>query len=319
MGALKDALKQEKEKLIDEGLIYTYDAKKTVNLLNRYDFTKKYMLELDITGEDYSPTIVITFRYINLYEISKEHTSKKILDFMENTNKIMNNLGWYMAGFREQYAPRQISKGFNKNKIYKYFSSPDLNTTDLIDNYIDFIMIFESKYDKEIEVPKYLYHAAPFTVRKKIEQYGLIPKAKTKKSYHPDRIYFALKEDDAIMIASLFMQIDSKYCDIYKITTDKVKTIRLFKDPNYPHRGVYTMNNIPSSAIEISSSVKPTPYTMAYYVSENMNQILKRNVGKNFWPETHRDWSTIEQVLIDADFTEDQIEEFWEIFEEINN
>jgi len=28
---------------------------------------------------------------------------------------------------------------------------------------------------------------------------------------------------------------------------------------------------------------------MAYYVSENMNQILKRNVGKNFWPETRRD------------------------------
>jgi len=113
---------------------------------------------------------------------------------------------------------------------------------------------FEAKFDEEIieKIPKILYHITPTQNVDKILKIGLVPKSRSKASYHPDRVYLSKGLEDIENLGEMFYQKTGiKNWTILKINTDLVPGdyLRLYTDPNYTS-GFYTLNNIPPQAIE---------------------------------------------------------------------
>ena len=52
---------------------------------------------------------------------------------------------------------------------------------------------FEAKFDEEVveNTPSILYHITPTQNTNKILSIGLVPKSRSKASYHPDRVYLS--------------------------------------------------------------------------------------------------------------------------------
>jgi hypothetical protein len=113
---------------------------------------------------------------------------------------------------------------------------------------------FEAKFDEEIveNIPSILYHITPTQNVNKILNIGLVPKSRSKASYHPDRVYLSKDLEDIEDLGEMFYQKTGiKNWTILKIETDMVPGgyLKLYTDPNYK-LGYYTLNNIPPQAIE---------------------------------------------------------------------
>lgn len=61
-------------------------------------------------------------------------------------------------------------------------------------------IIYESKYDIEIFIPKKLYHLSIQQYKDKILKQGLIPKSKNKKIVHLDRIYLCTSPEEYLTL-----------------------------------------------------------------------------------------------------------------------
>jgi len=115
----------------------------------------------------------------------------------------------------------------------------------------------ESKFDVEFNKYEfdYLYHTTPSINDEKISKIGLVPKSRSKISYHPERIYFVKNEQDLDAISNQFHKLDSsvKEFSYYKVNIKQsIKNnsgIRLFNDPNFTD-GIYTLSNIDKRFIE---------------------------------------------------------------------
>ena len=113
---------------------------------------------------------------------------------------------------------------------------------------------FEAKFDEEVveNVPSILYHITPTQNANKILSIGLVPKSRSKASYHPDRVYLSKDLEDIENLGEMFYQKTGiKNWTILKIETDIIPGdyLKLYTDPNYK-QGYYTLNNIPPQAIE---------------------------------------------------------------------
>jgi hypothetical protein len=150
------------------------------------------------------------------------------------------------------------------NSLSGMSNSIQYNRDYLIKN-MDFLdkvnIIFESKFDIEINIPNKLYHLSIQEFEKSILKSGISPKSKSKISYHDSRIYLCkhiLGCKDLIpkMIMIYSQQkwsnpkskINDKWI-IYEIDTT-VLDMKLYSDPNYIG-GYYTLINIPSKSIKI--------------------------------------------------------------------
>lgn len=120
----------------------------------------------------------------------------------------------------------------------------------------EFTIIYESKYDIEINSPVKLYHLSIKQYESKVLKMGLIPKSKSKLSKHLDRIYLC---NDINHCYSLIPKMKANYMFkskrinsdwiIYEIDNSDLN-ITLYKDPNYEF-GYYTINNIKKDKIKI--------------------------------------------------------------------
>jgi hypothetical protein len=126
-----------------------------------------------------------------------------------------------------------------------------------LDKVVDAV-ILEPKYDIKVAVPKSLYHASPLKYKDKILSNGLILKALSKVSLHPDRIYLT----DDLMTCKMFASNLPKdklpfyqdgYC-IYSIDTNYIDD--LYSDINLRKSGYYVDYNIPPNAIKLVFSGK---------------------------------------------------------------
>lgn len=115
----------------------------------------------------------------------------------------------------------------------------------------------ESKFFREpVEVPAILYHTTPTKYLSKILKIGLIPKSKSKRDFHPERIY--LTPD--IKFAKWFKVIFKKFFSlpgeketeysILEIDTSNLN-MKLYRDPQSQWEGYYTTQNIPPSKIKV--------------------------------------------------------------------
>ena len=127
-------------------------------------------------------------------------------------------------------------------------------------------VVFESKFDEEVEsIPNKLYHVTPYDYVDKILKKGLIPKSKSKLSFHIDRIYLAINIKAAKSIINEFKIHDtfnkkSRNYSILEIDTDNLH-VKFMKDPNatLPDGeilGIYTHENIHSKFIKLYEDKK---------------------------------------------------------------
>jgi hypothetical protein len=209
-----------------EGLITTYPLDYSVRHLKK-EFL--YCI-IDIVGDKKDNTIRVYF---------KEDVEREDID---NFIHRANTCGWFPSFF-------QYTTNDNKSEYLK--SKNDFEKIKY--GNINFMLIgqFEAKYDIELdERPIHLFHVTDGKNLEKIKKIGLVPRAKEKKSSHPERIYFTTDPTDAQTLAKAFKKMNnSEIVIICIIETSKVESLKLMKDPNYMRSGVYTLNNIPPTAI----------------------------------------------------------------------
>jgi hypothetical protein len=213
---------------IYEGLITSRPLHTVISILS-----KKYTVKANYTHNTFS------LRYIFLNDIK---TAKKQL---QEILAITNNLGWFPA----------FISSYNESNTYTNSKYSIEDFTNFIDNnFLEILFTFEAKYDIPVEkYPSILYHVCNINVADKILKYGLSPKTRSKKAYHPERIYITKTLNDAYLIANNFKTETQKDFAILKIDTKTVKDyLQLFKDPNFIERGYYTLNHI-------------TPYCLSLY------------------------------------------------------
>ena len=225
---------------IKEGLIKThpYDI-----VLNKVQFLPKNIIyNIKYTQSD--NLIHFEISYFNkLSEISKT------FDAIESY--FINMMGWFPSIMRITGLTGMENKlQYNRDYLIKTM------------NFISKVEItFESKFDKETDIPGELYHLSIKEFENSILKKGISPKSKSKISYHDSRIYVCKSILGCkSLISNMKMSYDSQKWSnpksklddswvIYEIDTSGLD-LKIYKDPNFID-GYYILSNIPTNKIKI--------------------------------------------------------------------
>jgi hypothetical protein len=216
-----------KTTLLYEGLIYSVDED---TLIDRIGHWLKYSDKFSLKWKK--------SRKVQLVIINKLDDKE-----WEKFIKLINNLGWYITSYLGM--PDKI----------KWIPFIDVSH---LKNENPFAIELEAKFDNELNVGDYpiTYHITQSKNNEKISRIGLVPKSKSKISYHPDRIYMSGKINNIIALADIFDEIGPY--TIYKIDLKSAKkndsAIRIFNDPNM-NGAFYTLSNIPPQLIKIEKTI----------------------------------------------------------------
>jgi hypothetical protein len=218
---LLETYKEEYKLNLKEGLIKTTNIGKTLNILEK-KYSSKFIFN----------------KLKNSFYINTFHTDINTL--LNGIIKDANTLGWFPSFIEtEDYIGKWDEKYFKEGEIK---------------------LRFEAKFNEEVveNIPSILYHITPTQNANKILSIGLVPKSRSKASYHPDRVYLSKNLKDIENLGGMFYQKTGiKDWMILKIDTNMVPGdyLKLYTDPNYEH-GYYTLNNIPPQAIEKVKDIK---------------------------------------------------------------
>jgi hypothetical protein len=190
-------------------------------------------------------TFFLRHNFNENYFIAKKELDKII--------QMTNNLGWFPSIFssydiNDNYKKREWDPE-NENVIKDF----------ILQGFTNILFSFEAKYDiPEKRYPRFLYHVCETRFTDKILKYGLSPKSRSQRSYHPSRIYLTKTIKDARDYAyKRFKEDKIEYQDILMIDTITIKIyLRLYRDPNYIGKAYYTLNHI-------------TPYCIRYFENAN--------------------------------------------------
>lgn len=207
---------------LEEGLIKTTNLGQTLSILKK-GYSNKYNFSSNQDGNSFN---------IQSFNID--------LNNIEELIKKSNTLGWFPSWLETDEYKGKWNPNILKN-------SKEIEK-----------LRFEAKYDFKIDkIPDILYHLAPEKNWEKISKLGLLPKSRSKASYHPERVYLTQDEKSAKSLAELFYQkTGEKEYALIKIETTLIPDyFKLYKDPNFKN-GYYTMNNIPPNVIEKINTIK---------------------------------------------------------------
>ena len=159
-------------------------------------------------------------------------------EYFEKLLPLLNNLGYFIS-YMEIYSDDiAIEDKYNEKTVKNAFQNPKIHSI-----YLE----CEAKFDQKVnKIPSFLYHVAPLRSWDKIQKIGLIPKSRSKKAYHPERVYLGKDEKNTSNLAPKFYQSEGiKDWVLLKINTNMVPGdyLRLYYDPNFKYR-YYTLNNL---------------------------------------------------------------------------
>lgn len=167
---------------------------------------------------------------------------------------MINRHGWFPSHMR-------ITNFGGSIKKFTYDESRLLDE-DVNGYYESVEIIYESKYDIEVNIPDKLYHISIQEFEMSILKRGLICKSKLKASNHLDRIYICdnIEKCYDLINRMKFIYTNKKINNglntindrwiIYEIDSSSLE-IKLYKDPNY-NGGYYIVDNIPKELITIN-------------------------------------------------------------------
>jgi hypothetical protein len=232
---LLDTYKEEYELNLREGLIKTVEKGKSQNIIRRA--FPKWEVEdyasFDGEGErnDFSVT--------SPNSITKEEADKFLV--------LLNNLGWFVSFLRiyDKEGNKLYYSKFDKEVLDKYLRKDVIGS-------ITFDC--EPKFDTEVtKIPKVLYHVTPAKSWDKISKIGLVPRSRSKTSYHPERVYLSSTIEGIKRLTPQMYQVTGiNSWVVIKVDTSMIPGdyFKLYKDSNFRPEGYYTMNNIPPGALE---------------------------------------------------------------------
>jgi len=220
------------KEILFEGLISTVIIKDSIKLING-KINNFGIASLDNGGK-------IINVLLNNFDLEK---AKDFLIFI-------NNLGYFISSYKinnvdyKFISDNQFLKDISENFINKHIKYP-------------ITLKIEAIFDEVAsDVSEKLYHVTTRTHIEKINKIGLVPKSKSKKSYHPERIYLAKDKDSALEIAAQILNVgygDFDFSDYILIEVNskilKEQNNKIYKDPNFAEKGFYVLNNIPKEAI----------------------------------------------------------------------
>lgn len=237
-----DSYNEYIEYFITEGLISSAGILKAQHIITRFISQLGYVLHSDI--DKTTDTLFIKFE--SIYLNTNRGREEDIFKILSN----INSCGYFVTEFAF----------YDKHDNY-------LNTlvhlNVLTDEFLDelfirlanseyVMMTIETKFNKEIKPPKFLYHLTLSNNYDKIKRKGLIPKTENKRTRHLDRIYFRL---DKINTKGLAKQFGKGEYILLEINTDELRNdkgileIKFYDDPDFSNYAVYTYENIKPSAI----------------------------------------------------------------------
>lgn len=225
---------------LNEGLISTKDA--NIVISKTIFLPKNIIYDINHTKSDN----LIHFKILHFNKLSEIFST---FDSIESY--FINMMGWFPS--------TMIVKNLSgMENSFKYNREYLIENMEFLDNVE---IIFESKFDHEVSIPKKLYHLSIQEFKSNILKRGLSPKSKSKLSYHDDRIYVCKKKFSCYnLIKNMKMfYISKKWTNpknkinykwvIYEINTDGLE-LKLYSDPNYID-GYYLLSNIPPNNIKV--------------------------------------------------------------------
>jgi hypothetical protein len=230
---LLEVYKEEYELNLKEGLTKTTEIGQAVNILKKQ--FPDWIFQYDKGDKDFTIEILRIKNGINL-------------DSFEKLLPLLNNLGYFIS-YMEIYGDDRGRRFEIKDKYDEKIVKNSFQNQDIYSIYLE----CEAKFDQTVnKIPEFLYHVAPLKNWEKIEKIGLVPKSRSKKAFHPDRVYLGKDEKNTLSLAPKFYQITGiKEWVLLKIDTKSIPGdyFKLYYDPNFKY-GFYTLNNIPPYAIE---------------------------------------------------------------------
>lgn len=231
------------EHLLYEGLIVTHPEDVAMDILDRRGF------DVSTANNEYV-----------FYVVIKPNTD------LSDLKTVTNNLGYFPA-----------TVGATKRDMVKY-TNTELER--LLVKFKYAVVRYEAKYDTPTDISglDYVYHATNKLFLPSIEKKGLVSKAKSKMSSHPERIYLAFNKSGAVKFANHIVNsvrlrkwhrngnleippthVQELYSTaiILQIAVSALPhTFKAYRDPNYVNAGCYTLNTIPWRAITVIDEFK---------------------------------------------------------------
>jgi hypothetical protein len=230
--------KYEDEFKIYEGLTFSSPLNKVVRILHDH--------KIDIMPNYKDNDFSVIFTSKDLY----------YLEDLEKFLHMITNMGWYP----HMYALDNDEFIFYK-KEYEHEEAVKRFMNHISSTSFSMLIIY---CDAHYSIPaaiinNKLYHVTKSVNVDKILRIGLCPRNKMKKTYHPKRVYFCLKngyyDDMAEHLYKLDTYKDLEYT-VLEIDTSFIKFyLRVFKDSHYPENGVWTYNNIHPKYIHINRQI----------------------------------------------------------------
>jgi len=229
LNILLEVYKEEYELNLKEGLIKTTPIGETIYILKKQ--FPNWIFQYEKGDKDFT---------IEILKLKNGIQS----EYFEELLPLLNNLGWFIS-YVEIYGDNiEVKDKYNEKTVKNAFQNKKIHSI-----YLE----CEAKFDQKVnKIPEFLYHVAPLRSWEKIQKIGLVPKSRSKKAYHPERVYLGKDEKNTSNLASKFYQSEgTKEWVLLKIDTNMVPGdyLRLYYDPNFKY-GYYTLNNIPPQAIE---------------------------------------------------------------------
>lgn len=221
--------KEEFELNLKEGLIKTTPIGEAIYILKKQ--FPEFIFQYEKRDKDFTIEILKVKKGVQL-------------EYFEKLLPLLNNLGYFIS-YMEIYGNNiEIKDKYDEKIVKNAFQNPKTYSI-----YLE----CEAKFDQKVnKIPEFLYHVTPLRNWEKIQSIGLVTKSRSKRSYHPERVYLGKDEDSTIKLASKFYQTTglNKWV-LLKIDTNLIPGgyFRLYYDPNFKY-GYYTLNNIPPQAIE---------------------------------------------------------------------
>jgi len=214
---------------INEGLIRSATPDQVLKILTKYLGTENVWLAEGLSKGT---------NKINI-EFNSENSDK-----MDEIHKRMIGIfGWFLSSI----ATDDLAQPFLEREDVDHISSNIGETAKLLKEHEDeIIFIYEPKFDKlNTDKIDTLYHITDSDNTDKIEKQGLIPKSKSKKSIHPERIYLGTNKED-LLDGPLSEWVNKPV--LYEIDNRELN-LKLHKDVNMEN-AVYTTDNIPPSKLK---------------------------------------------------------------------
>lgn len=222
--------------------------KEGINTSYNKDKVEQYLRKVGFSQGDYR---FDTDNRLTL-DIKLSHRSK----YSTVVKNLENIFGWRLVGAKEDsFSP--ISKEVEGEPLSSFVNGIEANLeiadSEGLDDEDEFGSLhFEAKYSQTIEsekLPNTVYHVTDETLVPKIQKQGLVPKAGSKKTQHPERIYLFLDQKN---IAGLLDDADFDIGSPVVLTVDISNfknTTKFFIDPFLEEGGVYVLKNIPPNLI----------------------------------------------------------------------